>query len=93
MARTSRGSPTARPYASAIPWCWRGRAPGEMTRLITGGLTRARPDIGIAAAGDLKDAVGIALAAAAPGEPVLLLYEKLQPVTDLPRTLGASPAS
>lgn len=42
-------------------------------------------------AGDLKDAVGIALAAAGPGQP-MLLHERLQPVTDLPRTLGASPA-
>ncbi len=69
----------------------RGRRPGEMTRLIMQGLTEVRPGIACQTAGDLKDAVGIALAVAAPGEPLLLLYEKLQPVTDLLQTLGAVP--
>jgi cyanophycin synthetase len=69
----------------------RGRKPGEMTRLIVDGLTAARPDVRIRTAGDLKDAVGIALGLTAPGEPLLLLYEKLQPVADLLQTLGAAP--
>ena len=71
----------------------RGRQPGEMTRLIVAGLTDVRPDVRISTAGDLKDAVGIALGSAAPGEPLLLLYEKLQPVTDLLQTLGAVPTT
>ena len=71
----------------------RGRQPGEMTRLILTGLTEVRPDVRVCTAGDLKDAVGIALGAAAHGEPLLLLYEKLQPVTDLLQTLGAVPTT
>jgi cyanophycin synthetase len=71
----------------------RGRRPGEMTRLIISGLAETRPGIRFLTAGDLKDAVGIALGTAAPGEPVLLLYEKLQPVADLLQTLGAVPTS
>jgi cyanophycin synthetase len=69
----------------------RGRRSGEMTRLIIDGLTEARPDVRIHTAGDLKDAVGIALGLTVPGEPLLLLYEKLQPVADLLQTLGAAP--
>jgi cyanophycin synthetase len=71
----------------------RGRRPGEMTRLIVTGLTETRPGLRIRTAGDLKDAVGIALGITAPGEPVLLLYEKLQPVVDLLQTLGATPVA
>jgi cyanophycin synthetase len=71
----------------------RGRRPGEMTRLIIDGLTAARPGIRFRTAGDLKDAVGIALGVATPGEPLLLLYEKLQPVADLLQTLGAVPTA
>ncbi|WP_433179214.1 cyanophycin synthetase [Actinoallomurus sp. CA-150999] len=67
----------------------RGRRPGEMSRLIVRGLVDARPDVRCHPAGDLKDAVGIALGVATPGEPILLLYEKLQPVMDLLHTLGA----
>ncbi|GAA4485200.1 cyanophycin synthetase [Actinoallomurus oryzae] len=69
----------------------RGRRSGEMTRLIIDGLTQERPDVRIHTAGDLKDAVGIALGLTTPGEPLLLLYEKLQPVADLLQTLGAAP--
>jgi cyanophycin synthetase len=47
----------------------------------------------IRTAGDLKDAVGIALGLTTPGAPLLLLYEKLQPVADLLQTLGATPTS
>jgi cyanophycin synthetase len=69
----------------------RGRRSGEMTRLIVDGLTQERPDVRIRTAGDLKDAVGMALGLTVPGEPLLLLYEKLQPVADLLQTLGAAP--
>ncbi|MBX6767522.1 MAG: cyanophycin synthetase, partial [Actinomadura rubrobrunea] len=69
----------------------RGRRPGEMTGLIVRGLRARRPDVRHFPAGDLKGALTTALAVAGPGEPVLLLYEKLQPVTDLLQTLGAVP--
>jgi cyanophycin synthetase len=70
----------------------RGRRSGEMTRLIVQGLREVRPDVRHHPAGDLKGALTSALDMAAPGEPVLLLYEKLQPVTELLETLGAEPA-
>ncbi|TDC55808.1 cyanophycin synthetase [Actinomadura sp. KC345] len=70
----------------------RGRRSGEMTRLIVQGLREGRPDVRHHPAGDLKGAVASALDMAEPGEPVLLLYEKLQPVTELLDTLGAEPA-
>ncbi|WP_141576006.1 cyanophycin synthetase [Actinomadura sp. WMMA1423] len=70
----------------------RGRRSGEMTRLIVRGLREVRPDVRHHPAGDLKGALTSALDMAEPGEPVLLLYEKLQPVTELLETLGAEPA-
>ncbi|TDD87688.1 cyanophycin synthetase [Actinomadura rubrisoli] len=71
----------------------RGRRSGEMTRLIVEGLRERRPDVCHHPAGDLKGALTSALDIAEPGEPVLLLYEKLQPVTELLDTLGAVPGS
>ncbi|MCQ0011820.1 Mur ligase family protein [Actinomadura madurae] len=70
----------------------RGRRSGEMTRLIVQGLRERRPDVRHHPAGDLKGALTSALDMAGPGEPVLLLYEKLEPVTELLETLGAEPA-
>ncbi|GGV28560.1 cyanophycin synthetase [Actinomadura cremea] len=69
----------------------RGRRSGEMTRLIVRGLREGRPDVLHHPAGDLKGALTSALDMAEPGEPVLLLYEKLQPVLELLETLGAEP--
>ncbi|MBE1536011.1 cyanophycin synthetase [Actinomadura algeriensis] len=69
----------------------RGRRSGEMTRLIVQGLREGRPDVLHHPAGDLKGALTSALDMAEPGEPVLLLYEKLQPVLELLETLGAEP--
>ncbi|MEU8341483.1 cyanophycin synthetase [Actinomadura meyerae] len=69
----------------------RGRRSGEMTRLIVQGLREERPDVLHHPAGDLKGALASALDLAEPGEPVLLLYEKLQPVTELLDTLDAEP--
>ncbi|MDL4813004.1 cyanophycin synthetase [Actinomadura opuntiae] len=71
----------------------RGRRSGEMTRLIVQGLREGRPDVLHHPAGDLKGALASALDMAGPGEPVLLLYEKLQPVVELLDTLGAEPAA
>ena len=70
----------------------RGRRAGERTRLIVQGLREGRPQVRHHPAGDLKGALTSALDIAEPGEPVLLLYEKLQPVAELLETLGAEPA-
>lgn len=69
----------------------RGREPGEMTRLIAQGLRGERPDVRIRTAGDLKEALGAGLSLASPGEPLLLLYEKLAPVSDLLNSHAAMP--
>ncbi len=69
----------------------RGRAPGAMTALITATLKRARPGIRCRAAAGLPAAVSAALALATPGDPVLLLYEKLGPVHALLAGIGATP--
>ena len=68
----------------------RGREAGEMTRLISGALARHRPDIRVWPADGPEDALRSALALAAPSDPVLLTYEKLDPVRDLLAGLGAT---
>ncbi|GAA4226168.1 cyanophycin synthetase [Actinomadura meridiana] len=68
----------------------RGRRSGEMTRLIVQGLREGRPGVRTHPMGDLKGALTSALDIAEPGEPVLLLYEKLPPVVELLDTLGAA---
>jgi cyanophycin synthetase len=68
----------------------RGREAGEMTRLISGALTRHRPGIRVLPASGPEDALRCALALAAPSDPVLLTYEKFGPVRDLLAGLGAT---
>jgi cyanophycin synthetase len=68
----------------------RGRAPGEMTALITYAMRRARPGITVVSA----DGPGQALSTAvgmAEGSPVLFLYEKLAKARDALGALGARP--
>lgn len=67
----------------------RGREPGEMTRLIGSALTEGRPGPRVAPAGGLAEAVMLGLALAAPDDPVLVVYEKLEPVLALLADLGA----
>jgi cyanophycin synthetase len=67
----------------------RGRRPGEMTKLIGVALAQVRPDIRVEPAASLDDAVILGVALAAPGDPVLLVYEKLEPVVALLGRLGA----
>ncbi|MGE5135873.1 MAG: cyanophycin synthetase [Gemmatimonadota bacterium] len=67
----------------------RGRRPGEMTRLISEALERQRPGITIAVADGPDQALCSALGLAAPGDPVLFLYEKLAPVHAVLSSLGA----
>jgi len=67
----------------------RGREPGEMTKLISSALTAIRPGIRCELAADLDEAVTLGLALAAPGDPVLVVYEKLEPVRAALGRLGA----
>ncbi len=67
----------------------RGREPGEMTKLISSALTEVRPEIRYEQAASMEEAVTLGLALAAPGDPVLVVYEKLAPVLALLGRLGA----
>ncbi|EME62107.1 cyanophycin synthetase [Amycolatopsis decaplanina] len=69
----------------------RGRERGEMTKLIIASLCEVRPDIWCVPAVDLEDAFTTACVLDAPGDPILLLYEKLPPVLALLDRLGATP--
>jgi cyanophycin synthetase len=68
----------------------RGRAPGEMTALITAALHRARPDIRCEVADGPRSALRTAVTMAA-GNPVLFLYEKLAAATDAIAAIGGQP--
>jgi cyanophycin synthetase len=67
----------------------RGREPGEMTALIKEALAEARPGICSESAASLEQAVTSGLDLAGPGDPVLVVYEKLAPVQRLLTGLGA----
>ena len=67
----------------------RGREPGEMTKLISSALTEVRPEIRYVPAASMEEAVTLGLALAAPADPVLVVYEKLEPVLALLGRLGA----
>src|SRR5262249_40373487 len=67
----------------------RDRAPGEMTTLTKAALAEARPGIYCEPAASMDQAVTRGLALAAPGDPGLVVYEKLAPVQQLLRDLGA----
>jgi cyanophycin synthetase len=68
----------------------RGRAPGEMTGLITAAVRRARPEAMCAAAEGPEAALRAALGMAA-GNPVLFLYEKLGRARQALEAIGAQP--
>jgi cyanophycin synthetase len=68
----------------------RGRRQGEMAALIRSGLSEVRPGAQCVQAASLEEAAEIALALAAPTDPVLFLYEKFQPVLTLLRRLQAA---
>jgi cyanophycin synthetase len=69
----------------------RGRAPGEMTALITAAMRRARPGITSAAAEGPEAALRAASGMAA-GSPVLFLYEKLETARQALAAIGARPS-
>lgn len=69
----------------------RGREPGEMTALIRAAMLSRRPGMTVVPASGPEEALCSALALAAPGDPVLFLYEKLGPVLGILGSLGATP--
>jgi cyanophycin synthetase len=69
----------------------RGRAPGEMTDIITRAMRQVRPDITCAAAGGPQEALRAAVAMA-DGQPVLFLYEKLATARAALDAIGARPS-
>ncbi|MFP5347236.1 MAG: cyanophycin synthetase [Actinomycetes bacterium] len=68
----------------------RGRRPGEMAALIRSGVSAARPSTQVLAAGSLEEAAETALTLAAPADPVLIVYEHLDPLLTLLRRLQAA---
>jgi hypothetical protein len=70
----------------------RGRQPGEMQRLISAALRRARPDITCQLADGPEQALRAAVALAG-GAPTLFLYEKLAEARAALNAIGAVPWS
>ncbi|WP_432832040.1 cyanophycin synthetase [Dactylosporangium sp. CA-092794] len=70
----------------------RGRAPGEVPEILHDELLRAAPDTACVEVRTVEEAIPAALALARPGDVVLLLYEKIEPVLALLEHLGAHPA-
>jgi len=68
----------------------RGRAPGEMTALISAAMRRARPGITVDSASGPGQALSTAVRMAA-GSPVLFLYEKLAKAREALDGIGARP--
>ncbi len=68
----------------------RGRERGELRGLLVEAVTTHRPDSRCETATTLAEAVDKALAMARPGEVLLLLYEKLEPVLALLDSLDAA---
>jgi cyanophycin synthetase len=72
----------------------RGRRPGQMATMISSGVSEVRPDAQCLRAGSLEEAAEMALGLAAPGDPVLIVYEELHPLLTLLRRLEtAEPAA
>ncbi|GAA3342706.1 cyanophycin synthetase [Amorphoplanes nipponensis] len=69
----------------------RGRAPGEVSALVEREMRARRPLLQAVRAAGPRAAVEAALRLAAPGDVVLVLYEKLAPMLDLLADLGAVP--
>jgi cyanophycin synthetase len=70
----------------------RGRTSGEMTRLITAALEQGRPGLTVVPASGPSEALRSALAlTSGPADPVLFVYEKLEPILALLGALGATP--
>ncbi|WP_229072486.1 cyanophycin synthetase [Actinoplanes sp. DH11] len=70
----------------------RGRSPGEVAGLVEREMRARRPQMACVRADGYRDAITEALALAAPGEVVLVIYEKWAPVRAFLAGLGAVPA-
>ncbi|HEX8630372.1 MAG TPA: cyanophycin synthetase [Catenuloplanes sp.] len=70
----------------------RGRMPGEVGALVRREVRARRPQARCEQAARMPEALHAALAMANPGDVVLVLYEKVEPVLTLLRDLGAEPA-
>jgi cyanophycin synthetase len=69
----------------------RGRAPGEVSALVEKEMRARRPKLRAVRAEGCRNAVGEALRLAQPGDVVLILYEKIEPLLTLLADLGAVP--
>jgi cyanophycin synthetase len=70
----------------------RGRAPGELAALVEREMRARRPLLRAVRAEGCRAAVVAALDLAAPGDVVLVMYEKMAPVLALLAEIGAVPA-
>jgi cyanophycin synthetase len=70
----------------------RGRAPGEVSALVEREMRVRRPQLRAVRAQGYRAAVEAALEMAAPGDVVLVMYEKMAPMLALLAELGAVPA-
>ncbi|GAA2704841.1 cyanophycin synthetase [Actinoplanes palleronii] len=70
----------------------RGRAPGEVSTLVEREMRSRRPLIRAARAEGFRDAVTAGLGLTAPGEVLLVIYEKWAPMRAFLEELGAVPA-
>jgi len=71
----------------------RGRPPGELSALVEREMRARRPQLRAIRADGYRDAVTAAVRLARPGDVVLVLYEKLDPMLSLLTSLGAVPAA
>jgi cyanophycin synthetase len=69
----------------------RGRRPGEVSTLVEREMRARRPTLHAVRADGYREAVGAALGLARPGDVVLVLYEKVEPVLSLLAEMGAVP--
>jgi cyanophycin synthetase len=67
----------------------RGRAAGEVSALVEKEMRARRPKLRAVRADGYRNAVGEALRFARPGDVVLILYEKIEPMLTLLAELGA----
>ncbi|MEV6928675.1 cyanophycin synthetase [Dactylosporangium sp. NPDC051485] len=69
----------------------RGRAVGEVPGMLRAELARVAPQASCVEVRTVEEAIPAALAMARPGDVVLLIYEKIEPVLALLGALGARP--
>jgi cyanophycin synthetase len=71
----------------------RGRHAGELADLVRGEIAARRAGAAVSVVRHVSDAVPAALAMANPGDAVLVLYERIEPVLSIMRGLGARPVT